>query len=72
MSVVSVICLFNNVIIKSIFFTILSSKLQEIVFIKVEGQQLLKHSLISTKTVLNLVENSTEPGQVIIIMVSLA
>jgi len=36
-----------------------------------ENRLLLNHSLISTKTVLTLLENSTELGLVIIILVSL-
>jgi hypothetical protein len=48
--------------------TILSSKLQEIGFIKVQGQQLLlNNSLIPAKKVLTLAESSPDLGLVIII-----
>ena len=48
--------------------TIFSSKLQEIGFIKVQGQKLLlNNSLISAKTVFTVAENSTVLGLLIII-----
>lgn len=50
--------------------TILNLELQEMGFMKVQGQQIIpKPIIISAKTVLTLVENSTELGLVVIWLV---